>query len=115
GSPVDAMVSVMNGKASVGGSSGPRDEDGGLRIFVPAGSYTARVFARGYVSQTVNFTAGSADVRVPLSAAGKILVIASKPTRFNFVNPTMPSGPGIVGGVIGGVVSGPYGQGLIAT
>jgi protocatechuate 3,4-dioxygenase beta subunit len=100
GSPVDAMVSVMNGKASVGGSSGPRDEDGGLRVFLPAGSYTARVWARGYGNQNVNFSTPGAEVRVALQAAGKVIIVATKPTRVRL----MPEGTataGFVGGPAG--------------
>jgi protocatechuate 3,4-dioxygenase beta subunit len=97
GAPLDAMISVMNGKASVGSSSGPRDEDGRVRVFLPAGSYTARVWARGYSNQNVNFSTPGAEVRVALQAAGKLVIVASKPTRVRL----MPEGTGTAGFIAG--------------
>ena len=92
GAPVEPMITIMSGNKSIGGSGGPRDDDGAVRIYVPSGSYTARIWARGYANESVNFTAPASEVRVALQAAGKVIIVASRPTRVRLVSASVSPG-----------------------
>lgn len=81
GAAVDAMISVSQDKKAVAQSRGVRDDDGGIPIYLAPGNYKAFVFAGGYVNQSVDFSAPGPDVCVPLSMAGRVMLIASKQTN----------------------------------
>ena len=98
GAPMDANINVIDGKKSVAQSHRVRDDDGGIRVYVAPGHYRASVYARGYTSQMVEFSAPSSDVRVALSLGGKILITASKPTRVS-LRSSAPPAPGVGGSI----------------
>lgn len=90
GTPLDAFISVGDGKKNVGSSSGVRDEDGAIRVYVEPGSYKATVNARGYVMQTVDFVAPSSNVQVRMQPGARLLLVAATPTPVRIVGGPRP-------------------------
>lgn len=103
GAPLDAMVVVMDGRKMVTQSRGVRDDDGDVRVYVGPGQYLARVTARGYASQSVNFSVPGPEVRVMLMLPGRMLLVASRPTRVLVRQVSTPMA-GVGGTVRGGIV-----------
>jgi len=97
GAPLDAFISINSGKTSIANVGGMRDEDGGIRAWLAPGQYKASIYMRGYVTQTVDFSAPGPDVRVALQQAGRVILIASKMMRIRLksqpVNRDAMAGP----------------------
>jgi uncharacterized GH25 family protein len=92
GATMDAIISVNDGKKLVGNGGPARDEDGAIRVYVGAGQYKAFVNARGYVQQSIDFTAPGPEVRVTLSQAGRVTLTAAKQVRVRLVGAPRPYG-----------------------
>jgi len=90
GATMDAFISISDGKKLIGSGGPSRDEDGAIRVYVPAGQYKAWVNTRGYVAQSVDFTAPGPEVPVALSQAGRVTVTAAKQVRVRLVAPGAP-------------------------
>ncbi len=86
GGAIDAMVVVTDAnRKPVTQSGGIREDDGGIRVYVGPGQYHATVLARGYSSQSIDFSAPGSDMRVSLQQAGRMIIIGSKPVRVRVV------------------------------
>jgi hypothetical protein len=90
GAPMDAFISVSDGKKSIANGGPARDEDGAIRLYLTPGQYKAFVSGRGYVQQAVDFSVPGPDVRVALSQAGRVSLTASKQVRVRLVSPAAP-------------------------
>jgi hypothetical protein len=85
GATLDGFISVSDGKTPIANGGPARDEDGSIRLYLAPGQYKAFVNARGYVRQSVDFTAPGPEVRVTLSQAGRVTLTASKQVRVRLV------------------------------
>ena len=90
GASMDAFISINDGKRQAGSGGPTRDEDGLIRVYVAPGQYKASVNARGYVVQSIDFTAPAAEVRVALSQGGRVTVTAAKQARVRIMTAQRP-------------------------
>jgi autotransporter translocation and assembly factor TamB len=75
GAPVDASIMVAT-EQHTNPAQAQRVESGVLKTWVKPGSYVATVFARFYVSKTVNFTTPAADVPITVVRGGQLIIEA---------------------------------------
>jgi protocatechuate 3,4-dioxygenase beta subunit len=75
GAPVDASIMVAT-EQHTNPAQAQRVESGVLKTWLKPGSYVATVFARFYVSKTVNFTTPAADVPITVVHGGQLIIEA---------------------------------------
>ncbi|HEY6842583.1 MAG TPA: carboxypeptidase-like regulatory domain-containing protein, partial [Thermoanaerobaculia bacterium] len=74
GNPIGGFVGILSGNKVV--NNGSPGDDGKTHVWLPPGTYKANVSAPDYVSTRIDLTVPGPEARVPLSRAGRLIIVS---------------------------------------
>jgi large repetitive protein len=75
GSPVDGNVAVADAAHRYSGTA-VRIDNGTFKVWLKPGTYNANAYARGYISKALTITTPPAEVTIPISRGGALIIRA---------------------------------------